>query len=413
MATLTKDSKGWRIRWYTREGERKSLRFGKCSERVANQLFAVTSRLIDATEWGLPPDPKVKTWLENLHPEFVAKLQKAGLLESVRQVTLGQATTEFLERSQHYAAWTLSNIHQAFRYLITFFGEDRPLGSVRVADVEDYKRWLLYEAQTRAGRRGLSEATAAKHLSWAGTLYRDFIKREIITHNPFDGVQKGSQVNRDRRVYVPAGIIETLIERAPSLEWKLLLAMARYMGVRVPSEPFSMTWDCVDWERSLIRVPSPKTAKQGKPFRMVPVFLPIRPHLEALWEQAEGKTHIFEELRKRDSIKSGDRGNWKAVNLREQLKRMIIKAGVPPWPKLWQNLRSSAEMDLLARFPPAAVYEWIGHTADVARGHYFQIRQADIEKAITEEWAPPDRAVDLKVAPQAHTRMYKGIQNAN
>jgi integrase len=413
MATLTKDRKGWRIRWYTREGERKSLRFGRCSERVANQLFAVTSRLIDATEWGLPPDPKVKAWLENLHPEFVSKLQKAGLLESVRQVTLGQAVTEFLERSQHYAAWTLSNIHQAFRYLITFFGEDRPLGSVTVADVEDYKRWLLYEAQTRRARRGLSEATAAKHLSWAGTLYRDFIKRKVVTHNPFDGVQKGSQVNRDRRVYVPAAIIETLIERAPSLEWKLLLAMARYMGVRVPSEPFSMTWDCVDWERLLIRVPSPKTAKQGKPFRMVPIFPPVRRHLEALWEQAEGKTYIFEELRKRDSMKNADQGKWKAINLRERLRRMLIKAGIAPWPKLWQNLRSSAEMDLLARFPPAAVYEWIGHTADVARGHYFQIRQADIEKAISEEWAPPDRAVDLKVAPQSHTRMYKGIQNAN
>lgn len=410
MATLTHDAKGWRIRWYNREGDRKSLRVGKCSERVARQVFAITSQLIDAAEWGINPDPKIKSWLEKLPAHFVVKLQKAGLLQPIKRLTLGEAIAEFLERSKHYAAWTLSNIRQAFRHLTAFFGEDRPLESITVAEVQDYKRWLLYEVPSVKGRKGLAEATVAKHLSWAGALYRDFIKREVITRNPFDGVQKGSQINRSRRVYVPAEIIETLIDRAPSLEWKLLLAMARYMGVRVPSEPFSMTWDCVDWERSLIRVPSPKTAKQGKAFRMVPIFPPIRPHLEALWELAEGKTYIFEELRKRNSVKKADKGDWKAVNLRVQLQRMLEKAGIPPWPKLWQNLRSTAEMDLLARFPPAAVFEWIGHTADVAKGHYFQVRDIDVQRAIQEPWGPVSAKVDQKVDPQVHTRVYKEAQ---
>jgi len=412
MATITHDAKGWRIRWYTRDGDRKSVRIGKCSERVANQVLAITSQLIDAAEWGISPDPKVKGWLEKLPPEFVAKLQKAGLLHPVKRLSIGEAIAEFLERSKHHAAWTISNIRQAFRHLTAFFGEDRPLESVTVAEVQDYKRWLLYEVPTRKSRKGLSEATVAKHLSWAGALYRDFIKREVLNRNPFDGVQKGSQINRSRRVYIPAEIIEKLIDRAPSLEWKLLLVMARYMGIRVPSEPFSMTWDCVDWERSLIRVPSPKTAKQGKAFRMVPIFPPVRPYLETLWEEAEGKTYIFEELRNRNSVKKGDKSGWKAVNLREQLKRMLVKAGIPPWPKLWQNLRSTAEMDLLSRFPPAAVFEWIGHTADVAKGHYFQVREADVEKAIREPWETTTGGVDLKVAPQVHTRRSTETQNA-
>ena len=132
---------------------------------------------------------------------------------------------------------------------------------------------------------------------------------------------------------------------------------------------------------------------------MAPIFPPVRRHLEALWEQAEGKTYIFEQLRKRESTKRGERGNWKAISLREQLRRMIVKAGFRPWPKLWQNLRSSAGIDLLAGFPPAAVLEWIGHTADVVREHYFPIRHVDAEKATNEEWGPHQRCGGPKSGP--------------
>ncbi len=151
--------------------------------------------------------------------------------------------------------------------------------------------------------------------------------------------------------------------------------MARFLGVRVPSEPFSMTRDCVDWEKQVIRAPSPKTVKQGRPFRLVPLFPPLRPYLEALWEATSpGTLFIFDRLRQRSSLTSDRHSTWRAVNLRTQLERLIVRAGLRPWPKPWQNLRSSAEMDLLARFPPAAVFEWIGHTHDLARCGHWQVQ---------------------------------------
>lgn len=39
----------------------------------------------------------------------------------------------------------------------------------------------------------------------------------------------------------------------------------------MPSEPFSLTWDRVDWEQQRIRIPSPKTTGHGKSFRVVPI----------------------------------------------------------------------------------------------------------------------------------------------
>lgn len=53
--------------------------------------------------------------------------------------------------------------------------------------------------------------------------------------------------------------------------------MARWLGVRAPSKPFSMTWDGVDWGKSLLRIPSPKTEAQGKPYGIGPILPPCGP----------------------------------------------------------------------------------------------------------------------------------------
>jgi len=402
MASLSKDAKGYRIRWYDEQGSRQILRLGKVSERVARRMLAVVENLVAARKWNLPPDPQTKKWLEEIDRRFVEKLVECGLLDAVKRAMLGEAATRFVERYRD--AKCGHTVRLAMTNLVSFFGESRPLDSITVGDVEDYKRWLLTEAGQK--KQGLAEATAAKHLIWACSLYRDAMRREQVSRNPFDEVVKGSQINRERRHYVPAEVIERVIDITPSLEWKLLLALARYAGLRVPSEPFSLTWDCVDWEHGMLRVPAPKTEKQGKPFRMVPLFPPIRPHLERLWEAAEpGTVYVLHELRQRSSMKTAEGGQWNALNLRTHLERLLTRAGVIPWPKLWQNLRVSAEMDLLSRFPPAAVCEWIGHTPDVARSHYYQIRPEDVARAINEPWTSFESSkVALKVAPQMHAR---------
>ena len=49
-------------------------------------------------------------------------------------------------------------------------------------------------------------------------------------------------------------------------------------------------------------------------------------------------------------------------NLRTQLKRIIRKAGLKPWPKLFHNLRSSRQTELAQSYPLHVVCEWIGNS---------------------------------------------------
>ncbi len=60
-----------------------------------------------------------------------------------------------------------------------------------------------------------------------------------------------------------------------------------------------------------------------------------------------------------------------------QFKRFVKKAGLVPWPKLWQNLRSTRETELMENkdFSLQAVCQWIGNSPVVALKHYAQVRE--------------------------------------
>ena len=72
---------------------------------------------------------------------------------------------------------------------------------------------------------------------------------------------------------------------------------------------------------------------------------------------------------------------WVNCNLRTTFLKVIRKAGLTPWPRLFHNLRASCETDLLAELPIASVTAWIGHSVEVALKHYAQVRTGDFDRA--------------------------------
>lgn len=225
---------------------------------------------------------------------------------------------------------------------------------------------------------------------WGSAIFRDAVRRKLIDDKPFPEVKQPKGTNPDRQVDVPAATIERINEMVPDSEWKLLLALSRYLGLRIPSEPFSLTWDCVDWERSRLKVMSPKTEVHGKSYRWVPILPQVRPHLDRVFaEAAEGAVYVFARLRERGSTQAAERGFWANVNLRERLLDLIAKAGFTPWPKLWHNLRSSAQTDLANQFPAHVVCSWLGNSEAVAKEHYLQTTDAHFEAAIEGAGNPP------------------------
>ena len=68
--------------------------------------------------------------------------------------------------------------------------------------------------------------------------------------------------------------------------------------------------------------------------------------------------------------------------MRTQFERIIRRAGLEPWPRLFHNLRASRETELAERFPIHVVCAWLGNTPDIARKHYLQITDEHFQRAL-------------------------------
>ncbi|MBI2824396.1 MAG: tyrosine-type recombinase/integrase [Planctomycetia bacterium] len=178
------------------------------------------------------------------------------------------------------------------------------------------------------------------------------------------------KANRTREHFVSREDADKVLDACPDAQWRLLFALSRYGGLRCPSEHQALTWDDVDWARNRMRITSPKTAHhEGGDERWIPMFPEVRRELEAVWEQTpKGTTHVIS--RYRDNR-----------NLRTRFAKIITRAGLKPWPKLFQNLRSTRQTELAEEYPAHVVCAWLGNSEAVARRHYLQVTDAHFEKA--------------------------------
>ena len=61
-----------------------------------------------------------------------------------------------------------------------------------------------------------------------------------------------------------------------------------------------------------------------------------------------------------------------------------MRAGLEPWPKLFQNLRSTRETELfrMTGGNVKAVFTWIGNSPAVAMEHYAQLTEAGMRDVV-------------------------------
>ncbi len=221
---------------------------------------------------------------------------------------------------------------------------------------------------------GLADATIAKRVKTARQIFRRGVKWRMLADNPLADLKAGSRANRARMHFVSRDEASRVLDAAPDAEWRLLIALSRFGGLRVPSEALALRWQDVDWDRSRLAVHASKTehhADGGE--RSVPIFPEIRPHLQAVFDAApEGAVYVI--------------GRYRAgANVNPQLRRIIRRAGLAPWPRTWHNMRASRQTELAAAFPLHTVCAWLGNTKAIAAGHYLQVTDADWTRAVAEQ----------------------------
>ena len=284
---------------------------------------------------------------------------------------LGEFIDAYLVGRADIKPRTRINFMQVRYDLVARFGEDKPLRDVAPGDADEWRRWLLTREKNKLG-----ENTVRRHCGRAKQLFRAALRKRLIAENPFADMKGCAvQANKSREFFVSRDTAEKVLAACPDLEWRLIFALARFGGLRTPSETLLLRWGDIDWERGRMTVTSPKTEHHdGKGSRVVPLFSELRPILESAFDLAEPGTE-FVIARRRD----------RNVNWRTQLERIIHKAGLAPWPKLFQNLRSTRETELADKFPLHAVTAWLGNSQLIAAKHYLQVTDEHFTQATQKQ----------------------------
>ena len=374
MASLSLDKDGTRRLLFKAPGKRsrRTIRLGRMAQRAAERFRDKVAQLEIAAKTGNPLDPEVAAWISKLSPEMYDKLAAAGMVskrERQAESTLGGFLDQYITARVDIKPATAIVLGHTKRNLIEFFGAERSLREVSAGDADTFRLNLISQEK-------LSPNTVARRCSIAKQFFRAAKRRRLIGENPFEDLGACVRGNPEKFYFVSPDDAEKVLDNCPNNEWKLMFALSRFGGLRCPSEHLGLRWSDIDWERNRMRVRSPKTEHhEGKAERWVPLFPEVRRYLDkAFFDPSRDECEEFVITRYRDA----------GVNLRTQLHRIIIKAGFTPWPKTWQNLRSTRQTELAERFPAHVVCQWVGNSQAVAARHYLQVTDEHFRLAVEE-----------------------------
>lgn len=410
MASLIrtgKDKQDVRIQ-FSLGGRRKTLRPGRgLADDELDEIKKHVEAIVEAEELGEPVARKTAIWRSTgCGHKLRRKLVKLGLAQPIpptaeelaaraerkRPPTVEEFINRYLGERQPglggKTGWkwrTMNGAEQDRDSLLTYLGErgKTALDSVTPGDADDFLVWLR-----REGRRGgkgaagpCAEATIGRRLRRCSQFFRAAVRNKLLAENPFDGIKAPSQENEERFFFVSREATTRMIDAAPDWQWRLIIALARYGGLRTPSETLALKWEHVDFDRGRIRVPSPKTEKyKGKASREIPLFPELRPYLDDARQMVElGTEHVI--TRYRDA----------SANLRTQLLRIMKRAGLDPWERCFHNMRASRQNELAAEFPIHVVCRWIGNSTLIANKHYLSGTDDYFEAAVK---SAPQSAAD-------------------
>src|SRR5262249_6514599 len=198
---------------------------------------------------GQPVPRDTAVWLANIGAALHNRLARAGLIDrrekNAANLSLGPFVDAFLAGRDDLKPGTRLTFAQARRALVKQFGEDRPITSITAGDADEWAAAL---------RKDYAPASIATFGKRGRQMFRHAVRKRLLVESPFASVRVPSQVNKAREEFVSRETIAQVIDAAPDVEWRVIIALARYGGLRTPSETLALQWSYVDWDRGRLTI---------------------------------------------------------------------------------------------------------------------------------------------------------------
>ncbi len=372
MASLVEEAGRKFFIWYSLPGgERKKFWLGEIERKQAEGLVVHVEAIEDARRFNQPLPASERAWLDGLDSQIHDRLSRWGLVEprasSGESWTFGAWLNRWLEGVRlERAAGTVKNYEDTAGKLRAFFNPDFLLTAVSKSDARDWRQSLI--------RMELSEATVNKHVRQAKVCFSEAVERELIARNPFDGLPTAA-VPAKRGPSIERAIVLRVAGAIESKAASVALMLARFAGLRAPSETHGLRWADVDLKGKQLTVKAPKTGT----VRSVPIVPELWGMLSSLRGRGKGAG---------ETVVPGS-----SNNLHRAIKRGLEACGMVPWPRLMQALRQACETDWRDLVPPHVVGVWMGHGAEVGERFYATVEARHYER-VTGRPESVDQRVD-------------------
>jgi integrase len=339
----------WQVN-FTERGKQRILYLGKDYDAgSANRIARIVTDILVYRKRGEPLPADVLRRLDDLPDRLRQNFECKGLSGDKTSRTLDGLLSAFYESKSHLKAGTQSNYKCTGAKLLKFFGKGKKLDSIKSSDCEVFKTKFL---------KAYSASSVSRIIRYCRTIFGFAVESALLSKNPFAGVKSSVEVNEERLVYVDVDTTHKVMACCRDDHDRLFFALARFAGLRVPSEVRHLRYS--DFTENTIRIHA--DTKTGK--REVPLFCEVRKIV--------------------DRIKAslGDKYNSAALvfpkvgGFRRRILQAIKKSGVKCWTKLFVNLRSSCITDFSERgYAEKTMDAIFGNSAAVRLRHYIQFRK--------------------------------------
>lgn len=393
MASLTERPSGKNMAWYivfhNERNERKTISLSqrKYNKKYAEQLKEVVEALVYNRANQIPvPNKRIEKWILEASPEIQKKLASVGLIEQLETYTCEELWEAFLEQKEGTVkASTMKTYYTAKERFFSHFKKDEYIGYLTPARFEELRTKL---------RETLGDTTIAGTFKEIIAVFNWAEGKKMLHANPLNGVSRGSFVNSKNDRFVPREVYLKLLEHCPCLEWRVIVALARYGGMR-PCEILILRWDDINWKDGCIHVRIPKTEHhEGKEKRVPPIFPEVKEELSKLFFRDENKGHKFVIHR----YGGGE------TNIGTEFDRITSKAGFQKIPRPFDNMRMTRSNEVRERFGEYCESMWIGHSRQTARKHYYKVLPKEIKEATTWVTEPDDPTPNAPDRPERPNR---------
>lgn len=348
------------------QGRRKTLSLDSgYSDSQARRVQTHLEAIAESLNRGLLLPPQEVAWTESLTGTLRSKIASLGLIPKSYRVTNREIWTLYLDTHTEIKDSTAKSYGVVRRRFLKYFGEEGNPDDLTVAQAQAWKKEQLAS--------GYATASVAASIQRTRTIFSWGVKERYLRRNIFSDVPRGSFENPDRLRFISPEETARILDACPDQNWRVLIALARWGGLRNPSETLLVRWQDINWSRNRFLVHSPKTAgKAGHETRLVPLFPELRRELDRSWDQAgEGEVYV---------VGSGS-ARQSGASLRKRFFEIVFQAGLEPWPRIFHNLRASRSNELFSRYPWYIASAWLGQTAGVATRHYLQALDCYFDEA--------------------------------